>query len=223
MFSTKAIAFCIPLLAAVSAAGEKEVTFRVAGKTLAAYFSVYGWEGDWWKQAGASVYPTSFANGQPAYYVYWSTYASIYDQSVSIQAGGLVPRSVVKTEQNKSLTLDVDISTLMENVLVDGYQCVSGSCYEFMPGSFPLKGTFTISQGPASYSERLTGSLERKVKWEGNASTTELLTGNRSRYSANFSGRVGDSTVTPPSYASNAELSISDGQDKITQVYPSRP
>jgi hypothetical protein len=223
MFSTKVIAFCIPLLAAVGAAGEKAATFSVAGKTLAANFSMYESEGDSWKQAVAWLYPTIFPNGQPGYYVYWSTYTSNYDQSVSIQASGLVPKTVVKTEQNKSLTLDMDVSTLMEYVSVYAYQCISGSCYEFMPGSFPLKGTFTISQGPNSYSARLTGSFEGKTMWEGNASLTELLTGNRLRYSANFSGRAGDVTVTPPSYVSNAELSISDGQHKIILVYPSVP
>ena len=218
MLSARRIAVGVPLLVISGLAGQVIFSSKTTGDMLAAH----------WDQGPAGnidVSPVDTADGR-AYQVFWRgcTLNPDFDHRYCTFAAGLVPRSAVKTEQVDTLGLDLDLSMLSVVFTKGGENCMSGTCFPFVPPSVPLSGTITITRGPGSYSEQSNGSTRRDdILPFGGITASQSFSGMRARYSAVFAGTVGPITVLPGAIGSSASLTIMKGQQSFQTVYPPTP
>jgi hypothetical protein len=220
MFRGKAIAFGIPVLVLTGIAGQIVTSFTLTGDTLAARFN-YSPPG---ASAAAIVFPSVAPDGAKVYFVSWQTctFNPDFIHRLCMTVSGLIPRTAVKANQTESLTLNLDVSSLM-NAFTFGEDCTTGTCVPFTFASLPLNGTFTTFSGPGSFTEKTTGSFISDFIFAPGESLSTALSGERLQFSANFAGTVGQITVTPPPIGANGTLNVSRGQETTTQVYPTTP
>jgi hypothetical protein len=218
MFSARRIAIGVPLLIIAGIAGQAVFSSKTTGDMVAAHW-------DSGPVGIVDVTPADTPDGR-AYFVFWRgcTLNPDFEHRYCMFAGGLAPRSAVKTQQVDTLGLKLDISMLSVVFATGGEDCRSGTCIPFFPPSVPLDGTFTIHRGPGSYSEQSNGSTRRDdILPFGGITASQAFSGSRARYSANFAGTVGPVMVTPGPIGSNASLTIMKGQQSFQTVYPPTP
>jgi hypothetical protein len=222
MFRGKAIAFGIPVLVLTGIAGQIITSFKLTGDTLAANFSYFTPVAS----ASASVSPSVAPDGTKTDFVFWQTctFNPDFDHRLCMSVFGQILRIAVNAQQTQSLTINLDVSSLM-NPFVFGEDCTTGTCVPVSFASLPLNGTFTPFSGPGSFTERTNGMMtfNSSFIFPVGASTSSTLSGERLQFSANFAGTVGQITVTPPTVGANGSMNISRGQETTTQVYPTTP
>jgi len=218
MLSARRIAIGVPLLIIAGIAGQVVFSSKTTGDMVAAHW-------DSGPVGIVDVIPADTPEGR-AYSVFWRgcTLHPDFEHRYCTFAGGLAPRSAIKTQQIDRLGLNLDISMLSVIFTTGGEDCRSGSCIPFVPPSVPLNGTFTIYRGPGSYSEQSNGSTRRdEILPFGGITVSQGFSGSRARYSANFAGVVGPVIVTPGPIGANASLTIMKGQQSFQTVYPPMP
>lgn len=212
------IAIGLPLLVIAGIAGQVMFSSKITGDMVAAHW-------DSGPVGIVDVTPADTPDGR-AYSVFWQgcTLNPDFEHRFCMFAGGLAPRSAVKTQQVDTLGLNLDVSMLSVVFSTGGEDCRSGTCIAFVPLSVPLNGTFTVYRGPGSYSEQSNGSTRRDdILPFGGVVTSQTFSGMRARYSATFAGIVGPVMVTPGPIGSNALLAIMKGQQSFQTVYPVYP
>jgi hypothetical protein len=218
MFSARRIVIGVPLLVISGIASQVIFSSKTTGDLVAAHW-------DSGLVGIVDVIPADTPDGS-AYSVFWRgcTLNPDFDHRFCTFAGGLAPKSAVKTQQVDKLGLNLDISMLSVIFTTGGEDCRSGTCIMFVPLSVPLDGTFTIYRGPGSFLEQSNGSTRRDDLLPfGGITTSRAFLGNRARYSANFAGAVGPVTVSPGPIGSNASLTIMKGQQSFQTVYTVYP
>ena len=218
MFTVRRVAVGVPLLVISGIAAQAVFSSRTTGDMVAAH-----WDSP--ATSMVSVTPVDTPDSK-AYSVFWRgcTLNPDFDHRFCTFAGGLAPRSAVKTQQVDTLGLNLDISMLSVVFSAGGEDCRSGTCLPFVPLSVPLNGTFTIYRGPGSFIEQSNGSTRRDdILPFGGITSSQAFSGNRAQYSANFAAVVGLVTVIPAPIGSNASLTIMKGQQSFQTVYPPTP
>jgi len=214
MFSARTIVLGVPLLVISGLAAQVIFGSKVTGDMVAAHY------GD--QLSSVNVVPVDTADGR-AYAVFWysCTLNPDFSHRLCVSAGGLAPRSAIKTQQIGQIGLDLDTSILSVVFAAGGLDCTTGTCIPFTPASVPLNGTFTILQGPGSHVEQFNGSTRTEdMLFFGGVTFSSTFSGSRTDYSANFAGTVGLVTVTPPPIGFNGSVSIMKGQQTFQTVYP---
>ena len=214
MLRARTIALGVPLLVVSGIAAQVIFSTKITGNTVAAHFSD--------SFSSVDVTPVDSPDGT-AYFVFWQscTFNPDFDHRICVFEAGLAPKSAINAQQVGRIELDVDISSLSVISFLGGDDCTTGTCVSFTPSSVPLKGSFTILQGPGSYSQQSNGSSRREdISFFGGAISSMGFSGSKVEYSANFAGTVGDQTVTPPPIGFNGSLTIMKGQQTFQLVYP---
>ena len=218
MFSTQRIAIGLPLLVISGIAAQAVFNSKTTGEMVSAHW-------DLGQVGNLDVIPADNPDAK-AYSVFWRgcTLHPDFDHRYCVSAGGLAPRSAVKTQRVDTLGVALDTSMLSVVFFTGGEDCRSGTCTAFVPPSVPLDGTFTIYAGPGSYVEQSSGNTRRDdILPFGGITASQAFSGARARYSANFMGVVGPLTVVPAPNGSNATLTIMKGQQSFQTVYPPTP
>ncbi len=219
MLNARRIAIGVPLLVITGIAGQVIFSSKTSGNMVAA-----SWDSG--SVGFVGVNPADTPDGT-AYSVFWRgcTLNPDFEHRYCTFAGGLAPRSAVKTEQVDTLGLHLDISMLSVVFAAGGEDCRSGTCIPFVPLSVPLDGVFTIYRGPGSSLEQSNGTVSREdILPFGGITFSQAFSGTRTRYTANFAGTVGPIVVTPGGPIGwNAYLTFMKGQQSSQTVYPPTP
>jgi hypothetical protein len=222
MFRAKAITIGIPVLVLTGIAGQIVTSFTLTGDRLGANFN-YSGPG---VSASASVFPSVAPDGAKIDFISWQTCTFNPDvvHRLCMSVSGQIPRTAVNQHQTESLTLNLDVSSLI-NPFAFGEDCTTGTCVQFTFASLPLNGTFTAFNGPGSFTQKSSGSVKSESTsiFPPGASFSSALSGEQLQFSANFAGTVGQITVTPPPIGANGSMNVSKGRETTTQVYPSTP
>ena len=218
MFTVRRVVMGVPLLVISGIAAQVMFSSKTTGDMVAAH----------WDSPATSIVDVTPVDtpDSRAYSVFWRgcTLNPDFGHRFCVFAGGLAPRSAIKTQQVDTLGLNLDISMLAVVFTAGGEDCTSGTCFPFVPLSVPLNGTFTIFGGPGSFIEQSNGRTRRDdILPFGGITSSQAFSGNRARYSANFVGVVGPVTVVPAPIGANASLTIMKGQQSFQTVYPPTP
>lgn len=218
MITSTRLAIGIPLLLISGIGVQHMLGSKITGNTLAADLISDS-------SSFVSLRPVDTPDGS-AYTVYWQgcTLHPDYNHRYCLTASGLAPKSAVRSQQDDSLQVTLDIADLSVLYYKQGIDCRSGTCITFVPLSVPLSGVFTIYRGPGSSVEEFHGNSRLEYVWSsGLLKFFESFIGTKITYTANFAGTVGPRLVTPPPTGFNSTLAFMRGQQTSQTVYPRTP
>jgi hypothetical protein len=189
--------------------------YKTSGNVVAADLLFRGLE----SYAYASIAPIEL-NGRQAYLVSWSWVRYVPGFRIQ-EVRGIAPATAVNARGPNRITVDLDLNLLTSVEFATERDCTSGTCVDRRPVSVPFRGYFEPYTGVLSSYSQGNGN-RRSVKADRYATTIWTRTGEEVSQSANFTGIVGELTVTPYGSDSNAVIYRASGSGTL-QVLPTPP
>ncbi len=189
--------------------------YRTSGSVVGADLQFQGLESYAW----ANVAPIEL-NGRQAYVVSWSWVR--YVPAFRTQyVRGIAPATAVNGRTSNRISVDLDVSRLTTVELATERDCTSGTCLDVTPVSSPFRGYFEPYRG-LLYSYFQGAGSRRSITSDWYAIIITTRSGEETSQSANFTGTVGQLTVTPYLSDSNASMYRASGTGTI-EVLPAPP